>query len=251
MRGKAPKPYGYLEVLSGREALVMERIDGESTEHRVVQDSELAAAREALPQQMAQELAAIHDVPIERLPSLPGTSSEPGAPQILEDLEGELDLLEEPHPAIEFGLHWLREHPPQNHGIVLNHGDFRLGNLIVDEEGLLGVIDWEFAHLSDPAEDLAWPMVRAWRFGVDHLRLGGIGEPEPYLERYNALTGREISLDDLFYWEVLGNVRWAIIAFNQARRHLSGEERGLDLAILGRLTEEVEHELLHLLERGD
>ena len=36
-------------------------------------------------------------------------------------------------------------------------------------------------------------LVRAWRFGADDLRLGGIGEVEPYLERYNELTGREIA----------------------------------------------------------
>lgn len=133
---------------------------------------------------------------------------------------------------------------------MLNHGDFRLGNLIVDEEGLAGVIDWEFAHLSDPAEDLAWPLVRAWRFGLDHLRLGGVSEAEPYLERYNELTGRAISLDDLFFWEILGNVRWNIIAFNQAGRHLSGQARSVELAVLGRLATEVEHETLRLLERG-
>lgn len=89
----------------------MERLEGESPEHRVVQEPEFETTREVLPRQMAQELAAIHDVPIERLPLLPGASGEPAAPQILEDLEGELDLLEEPHPPIEFGLHWLREHP--------------------------------------------------------------------------------------------------------------------------------------------
>ena len=133
---------------------------------------------------------------------------------------------------------------------MLNHGDFRVGNLILDGGGLIGVIDWEFAHLGDPAEDLAWPLVRAWRFGVDHLRLGGVGEVEPYLERYNALADREVSLEDLFYWEVAGNVRWAIGALNQARRHLSGQERSVELAILGRLAAEVEYEILSLLERG-
>jgi aminoglycoside phosphotransferase (APT) family kinase protein len=121
---------------------------------------------------------------------------------------------------------------------------------MVDEEGLVGILDWEFAHLGDPAEDLAWPLVRAWRFGVDHLRLGGIGEVEPYLEHYNALTGRRITFEELFYWEVAGNVRWAIGSLNQAKRHLSGQERSVELAVIGRLASEVEYELLSLLERG-
>ena len=40
---------------------------------------------------------------------------------------------------------------------------------MVDETGIVAVLDWEFAHVSDPAEDLAWPLVRAWRFGRDDL----------------------------------------------------------------------------------
>ena len=46
------------------------------------------------------------------------------------------------------------------------------------------MLDWEFAHLADPVEDLAWPLVRAWRFGADDRHLGGIGELD-----YRALRG--------------------------------------------------------------
>ena len=247
---KVPKPYGYFDDLDGREAFAMERLEGESIGRRLVRKEEFEATREALPQRLAEELSKIHAIPLESLPSLPGAQSEPATDYSLESLERELDLLEEPHPAIELGLSWLREHVPASHGVVLNHGDFRIGNFLVSEEDLVGVVDWEFAHLGDPAEDLGWPLVRAWRFGEDHLRLGGIGEAEPFLERYNSLTGREISKEELFYWEVLGNVRWAIGSHNQAQRHLSGQEPSVELAILGRLAAEVEYEILSLLQRG-
>jgi aminoglycoside phosphotransferase (APT) family kinase protein len=246
---KVPKTYGYFEDLGGREAFVMERLEGESIGRRLVRKEEFEATREALPQRLAEELSKIHAIPLESLPSLPGAQSEPATDYNLESLKRELDLLEEPHPVIELGLSWLREHVPESHGVVLNHGDFRIGNFLVNEENLVGVVDWEFAHLGDPAEDLGWPLVRAWRFGEDHLRLGGIGEVEPFLERYNTLTGREITKEELFYWEVLGNVRWAIGSHNQARRHLSGQEPSVELAILGRLAAEVEYEILTLLTR--
>ncbi len=247
---KVPEPYGYFEDLDGREAFVMERLEGESIGRRLVRKQEFEATREALPEQLAEELSKIHAIPFERLPFLPGAQDEPAVSYNLESLEGELDLLEKPHPATELGLSWLREHVPESHGIVLNHGDFRVGNFLVNEEELVGVVDWEFAHLGDPAEDLGWPLVRAWRFGEDHLRFGGINEVEPFLERYNTLTGREITKEELFYWEVLGNVRWVIGSHNQAKRHLSGQERSVELAILGRLAAEVEYEILSLLERG-
>ena len=32
---------------------------------------------------------------------------------------------------------------------------------MVGPAGLVGVFDWEFAHVGDPVEDLAWPCVRS------------------------------------------------------------------------------------------
>ncbi len=242
---RVPRPYGYVDDLVGRPAFVTERVPGETIGRRVVQRPELAAARAALPAQMAEQLAKIHAIPAERLPFLPGG----GASELLARLEIELDALDEPHPAIELGLAWAKGDAPQPRETVVDHGDFRVGNLVVTAGGLGYVLDWEFAHLGDPAEDLAWPLVRAWRFGVDGLRLGGVGDVEPYLERYNALTGRDISLHSLAYWEIVSNVKWAIGALTQSRRHLLGQQRSVELAVLGRLAAEVEYELLHLLER--
>src|SRR5207247_539864 len=81
----------------------------------------------------------------------------------------------EPHPAIELGLWWLRENRPEPvRLVVVNHGDFRIGNVVVDRGGLVGVLDWEFVHLDDPVRDMAFALVRAWRFGVGDKRLGGV-----------------------------------------------------------------------------
>ena len=129
------------------------------------------------------------------------------------------------------------------------HGDFRLGNLAVTDH-LVAVLDWEFAHVGDPIEDVAWPLVRAWRFGADARRLGGVGDVEPYLERYNELTGRDITLEELGVWEVFGNVKWAIGCLTQSRRHLNGQDRSVEYAVLGRMAAEMEYELLDLIERA-
>src|SRR5256885_663877 len=133
----------------------------------------------------------------------------------------------EPHPAIELGLWWLREQRPPAREPVVVHGDFRIGNLVVDESGLVGVLDWEFAHLDDPARDLAFSLVRAWRFGADDLRLGGVGDVEPYLERYNELTGFDVRHEELDYWELAGNVGWAIGCLTRAPGHLTGKDRSV------------------------
>ena len=238
---KVPRPHGYLPDLAGREAFVMERLEGETIGRRIVQKPELAAARAALPLQLAEELAKVHAIPAARLPFLTGSA--------IDRLVGELDAVDEPHPAVELGLWWLREHRPAARQPVVSHGDYRIGNVVVDEDGLVGLLDWEFAHLDDPARDLAFGLVRAWRFGVDEKRLGGVGDVEPYLERYNELTGVDVRPEELDYWELAGNVAWAIGCLTQAQRHLMGQDRSVELAILGRLGTEVEYEICHLLEQ--
>ena len=238
---KVPKPYGYVADLAGREAFAMERLEGDTIGRRIVRKDELAAARARLPVQLAEELAKIHAIPPARLPFLPEAG--------IERMVTELDEIGEPHPAIELGLWWLRENRPPERARVVNHGDYRIGNVVVDERGLVGVLDWEFAHLDDPVRDVAFGMVRAWRFGVPEKRLGGVGDVGPYLERYNELTGFDVQPEELDYWELAGNVAWAIGCLTQAQRHLSGLDRSVELATLGRLGAEVEYEICHLLEK--
>jgi aminoglycoside phosphotransferase (APT) family kinase protein len=216
----------------------MEFVHGETIGRRIVK-----APPPSLADEMAEELAKIHSIPRERLAFL--RDADP-----FDVFYAELDSVEEPHPAIELGLVWARERIPLERPRVVGHGDFRLGNLVVSEAGLVAVLDWEFAHVADPAEDVAWPLVRAWRFGRDDLRLGGVGEVEPYLTQYEELTGRELPLDELYAWEVLGNCKWAIGALRQGRRHLRGEDRSVEFAILGRLAAEMEYEILDLIRRA-
>ena len=125
------------------------------------------------------------------------------------------------------------QHVPATTETVLVHGDFRVGNLMIGPEGLRGVFDWEFAHVGDPAEDLAWPCVRSWRFGQDQLRLGGVGDVEEFFTSYEQASGRAVDRRAIAFWEILGNFRWAIGCIQQAHRHLSGQAVSIELASLG------------------
>jgi aminoglycoside phosphotransferase (APT) family kinase protein len=233
---KVPRPVAYLGELGGREAFAMELVDGETIGRRIVREPP-----PGLEIELAEELAKIHAIAPERLPFL-------RSGDVVERFERELDSVGEPRPALEYGLWWLRERRPEPLADVVTHGDFRIGNVVVSQRGLEYLLDWEFAHLSDPREDVAWPLVRAWRFGQDDRRLGGVGDVAPYLERYTELTGRSISEADLYWWEVLGNVKWGIGCLTQCRRHLTGLDRSVEYAVLGRMAAEMEYELLDLIE---
>jgi aminoglycoside phosphotransferase (APT) family kinase protein len=55
-------------------------------------------------------------------------------------------------------LRRLRQLPAGEPGRVLVHGDFGPNNLLLSVPGfaVTGLLDWEFAHIGDPIEDLAW-----------------------------------------------------------------------------------------------
>ena len=82
-------------------------------------------------------------------------------------------MLGQPDPAFELGLRLGR--PPAPVGVQPHvvHGDFRLGNLMVETTGLAAVLDWELAHLGDPIED-GWA-VRAGLSPGSDLPVAGLG----------------------------------------------------------------------------
>src|SRR3989304_4623254 len=79
-------------------------------------------------------------------------------------LEGMRRQIGEPHPALELALRWLGGRVPPSERVVVVHGDYRLGNFIVDPARGLGAgLGWELSHLGDPGEDLGWVCMRFWR----------------------------------------------------------------------------------------
>ena len=235
------------EALGEREGYLMDHVAGDSVAPRVLRKDEYAQAREALPAQLGAALAAIHSIapdPIE------GLTTPPGNPALAacELWEAEIDRIGQPLPGVEAGLRWLRlnapDAPPRN---AVVHGDFRLGNLIVDGDGLAAVIDWELAHGGDPVEDIGWLMIRSWRFGNDALPVAGVGSLEPFLDAYEAAGGTRPGRAQLLWWEAMGNVKWAVICARQASDHLSGARPSHELASLGRRICEPEWDLLSLI----
>jgi aminoglycoside phosphotransferase (APT) family kinase protein len=126
------------------------------------------------------------------------------------------------------------------------HGDYRLGNLLVDDQGLVAALDWELAHLGDPLEDLAWFSIRAWAFGGPG-EVAGVGTVDELLRAYEAATGETVDVDAFRWWRAFETLRWGVICMLQAHTHLSGASRSVELATIGRRVCENEYDLLRLL----
>jgi aminoglycoside phosphotransferase (APT) family kinase protein len=242
-----PEPLA-LEPAGGRfgtAGMLLSFVAGESVGPRVLRSEELEGARGALAGQLGEAAARIHSIDLAGS-GLPQPAGDPVIAQI-EHWEAELERIGEPLPVVELGLRWLRLHRPEAVEAGVVHGDFRLGNLIVDQRGLAAVIDWELAHAGDPAEDLGWLCIRSWRFGRDQLPVAGVGGRDQLLDGYEGAGGERPGEARLRYWEVFGNLKWAAICARQVADHRSGLRRSHELASLGRRICEPEWDLLELI----
>ncbi len=259
---KTPEPRALLgELLAPRtSAYLVPFVAGEAIGRKIVKGPELAAARAGLAGELAAELARIHSVTPATAPGLFGdtppdaanaASAASAAHARIAGMRGPMAGLRRERPALAWLVRWLEEHAPSDDPVsVLTHGDFRTGNFLVEPSGLSAVLDWEFAHFGSPYEDLAWLSVRDWRFGQLALPIGGFSARRPFYDAYEAASGRALDPAKLHYWEVLGNVAWALGAACQTERYTHGGEEDLELLAIGRRAAEMEWEALRLVEKG-
>lgn len=228
----------------GNPFLICDEIAGETVVRRIERQLDRAdgqAGRAQLLGQCAQALAAIHRAD----PAGIALSAE----DQLASCRSQLDAMHDTTATFEWAFRWLEHHRPPPAQPQLVHGDFRMGNLIVDGSGLAAVLDWELVHLGDGCEDLAWFCLRAWRFGAPADRgAGGLGTIEAFLTGYEQAAGTAVDRERFDWWLLLGTLRWGIICRYQAERHLSGQTRSVELATIGRRVSETEWDLLRLLD---
>lgn len=237
-------------VREGAHAYLLDWVEGVAIGSKVVKSPDLERARQQLPDQLAEALAGIHRVDPQNadLPLTPIPELNPAA-QAIAFLDEMRDNLPEKRPGFELALLWARENQPEPCEITLVHGDFRTGNFMVGPEGLVAVLDWEFAHWGDPMDDLGWLCTRDWRFGKIALPAGGICTRVRFYEAYERASGRVVDPERVHFWEIVGNLRWAAAAVFQGQRYLSGTQ-DLELLAIPRRAAEMEFEALRLIELG-
>ncbi|ANI17487.1 aminoglycoside phosphotransferase [Pseudomonas citronellolis] len=246
---RAPRPLALVEhsPTLQRPYFLMQLLAGDAAGHRLTRDPACLPQPRLLLEDLAQSLANLHRLtPQAAALDFLSEPAKPAAEAAIEEYRAYLDSLAEPQPVLEWGLRWCELNLPEALPARMIHRDFRTGNYLVDQGRLSGILDWEFASFGDPREDLGWFSARCWRFAAPHREAGGIGELADFLAAYRDAGGLAVGARELVFWQVLAHLRWGVIALQQAQRHLSGQERSLELALTGRLLPDLEIEILAL-----
>jgi aminoglycoside phosphotransferase (APT) family kinase protein len=238
---KAPVIVGELATGDGLgTGYVMKRVEAE-----VAPAAILANPPPALIDDLARELALIHGLGQNDL-AIP-----------LFDTASELAKLKErfkqaggDRPILALAIKWLEDHLPTPVAPVLVHGDFRMGNLMVDADGLAAVLDWELAHFGDAHEDLAYGCMTVWRFGHIDKPAFGCADLNRYFAAYEAAGGVVVEPARFRFWLIYRTLWWALGCMQMSDIWRSGIDKSLERAVIGRRTSENELDLLMLLE-GD
>jgi aminoglycoside phosphotransferase (APT) family kinase protein len=109
----------------------------------------------------------------------------------------------EPDPLVTLAFDWLdRSAPADVERTSLCHGDAGPGNFLFEGDRVTALLDWEFAHLGDASDDLAWVSVRA------HL-LGGFGDLAEGFRVWSQASGLKLEAGRIEYYRALVLARMA------------------------------------------
>lgn len=245
---KAPKIIG---VLRSKDELgmgfVMERVEGQALPHRLFKDPKYGTALKKLPEEFGETLARIHKSDKLKLENILPTHSPARKLRQIEDI---FATRRTSNPVIAAAFNWLHSNLPKApKQFCLVHGDFRMGNILVDPDGLSSVLDWELAHIGMPESDLAWFCMPSWRFGRYDQTAGGVGTAEELISAYEK-HGLEINRD-VFQWFLIWScLSWGASTILMTNFWRDGQDKSLERIVVGTRISEVETDLLLLLEKA-
>ncbi len=216
---------------------VMRKVEAEVNPAKI-----LAAPPPSLIADIARELARIHS--IQSFPNLPTLDTATA----IEELATRFQVYGGDRPIMALAIKWCRDHVPAPTPPVLVHGDFRMGNLMVDGQGLAAVLDWELAHLGDAHEDLAYGCMTVWRFSHIDKPAFGVADLDTYFAAYEAESGTTVDRARFRFWLIYRTLWWALGCLQMSDIWRLGIDKSLERAVIGRRTSENELDLLLLLE---
>lgn len=228
---------------------LMEWLEGEALGARINKIPELDQIRPKLAFECGQILARIHDIDLDTS-GLSDVLTTMTTKEVIKGMWEQYKLYETPRPMVDFTARWLLENMPPETELRLTHNDFRNGNLMVSPEGVVAVLDWELSYIGDPVRDLGWICTNSWRFGRQHLPVGGFGTREDLLAGYEAECGRRIDPEHVRFWEVFGSFWWSISCLKMYESWRLGPEKSVERPAIARRSSECQTDCANLIIPG-
>ncbi len=218
---------------------VMRRIVAEVNPAKI-----LADPPPSLLADLGRELARIHALPGQAIPAAIPLMDTAAA---LMELKARFLSYGGDRPVIALAIRWCEDHLPDPVDPVLVHGDYRMGNVMVDADGLAAVLDWELAHRGDAHEDLAFGCMTVWRFGRLDKPAFGVGSLADYFAAYEAAGGQPVDPARFRFWLVYRTLWWALGCLQMGQAWRSGADTTVERVVIGKRTAEQELDLVLLL----
>lgn len=133
-------------------------------------------------------------------------------------------------PTWRYIAAWLEANKPPPLPLRLTHGDPQAPNVMIDHEGNYLVVDWEFAAIGDPREDLGWYNIYSTAAGPNLYE----ADPERFLAVYREATGfgeAEINQLTVGYFTVLSSIKILGTICTQLDKFAMGENSGAMTAL--------------------
>ena len=141
-------------------------------------------------------------------------------------------------------IEWLPKNIPDDDETSIVHGDYRLDNMILKDNQVIGILDWELSTLGHPLADLSY-QVMAWQLPQDGGLRGllnvdrnalEIPTDDAYVAKYCERTGRD-TIENWNFYLVFCFFRLAAILQGVKKRALIGTASSAEAESRGALVE--------------
>ena len=194
----APKPLAVdkNKKIFGSPFILMEKMSGTCIGHMF---DIPPISSNSLVKDIAKKLSTIHLIPINKLSkSIDGAdcSSSDKALRWISSSEASWLELNLPSQVFSTAFEWLRFNARvyDNGPRSLVHGDYGINNILIKDNSVSGILDWEHAHIGNPAYDLGYfhPMadsLASWSVFLDEYADTGVPMPDQDQINYSILLG--------------------------------------------------------------
>lgn len=196
--------------VTGAPSIVLQRIDGEAGAVPFLNQPDRAIGR-ALTEDLARATADLHRFDWQAATD----EADPVLAQIAYWDANFRNHRLEPHPVLAWLFGWLRRHAPRPARLALVHGDLRPGNFLYEGARVNALLDWEMAHIGDPAEDIAWIYRALW----SPERFVPI---EQFLDVHAQQAGFAIPRRSVTFYRIFSEAKFASISLAAAHSFASG-----------------------------